>query len=325
MADSGSSAEIRRLAAKGILAKEYDIAEPERRSYLWAGAAEIITPLLFRRVTRPLEQQRGHYRCASGLKGLAADCWSRFTDDLEAVVRHLLTRAVVPIENLEAWLTARLHAAMVDGYRRRRGERGAPQRPRVPGWLADELGHDGWLLELAVAIPEWAGNESTAGYSLWPLTSWSVRRAARTGDHTADEGVVAREVEVVLAAMRQRPTWYEKNVERPLGHKEAPVWTPSRSADGTHAEPEPVAVAAHEREDAELRGLAGRAVELIVLRLGRGEDPDHVVFEVLHTVFGGVSDEGGSGPERVLSLIDDPERFDLILARVMAVVTPQHG
>ncbi|GAB2568218.1 hypothetical protein Aab01nite_43740 [Paractinoplanes abujensis] len=331
MAASRSSLEVRLLAGQGRLTEEFRTATLERQRYLREGAGEIVLPLLFLRVTRPLEHRRGHYRCARGLSGLTAECLDRFHHDLDAVIDHLFARAGrTPIGSLEAWLTARLHAAMVDGYRRRRGALGAAQRPRVPAWLALALGHDRWLCELAVAILEWAGTEATAGFSLWPLTSWADRRATRTGDHTAGEAVVAREVELVLAAMRRRPTWFDKNVERPLGRKQAPVWTPSRSADGTHAEPDPVVAEPHERADARLSEFAARAVELIVRRLARGEDPATVVFEVLHTVFGDPSaasdldqppGAGESGPDQVISLINDPEHFERIVARVLAVVS----
>ncbi|RSM64713.1 hypothetical protein DMB66_18880 [Actinoplanes sp. ATCC 53533] len=333
MADSrsfGAADEVRRLAREGILAEEFRTADAERRRHLRAGAGAIAGPLLFLRLTRPLELRRGHLRCAVGLQGLAAECLDRYHHDLDAVLDHLFARAVTPIDNLEGWLALRLRPATVDGYRKRRGERGAPQRPRVPRWLADELGHDSWRLELAVAILEWSGNDATAGSSLWPLTSWAERRAAHTGDHTATEAVVSQEVEIVLNAMRRRTTWYEKNVERPIGRKSAPVWIPSRSADGTHAEPEPVVVALHERTDALLNELAARAIELLDIRIGRGQEPDEAVSEVLHAVFGGVPcsdgldrtpDAGETGPEQVISLIGDPDRLDRIIAVVVTLLS----
>jgi hypothetical protein len=319
--------EVRRLAREGILAEEFRTAAADRRRHLRAGAGRIAGPLLFLRLTRPLEFRRGHLRCASGLQGLTAECLDNYHNDLEAVLDHLFARAVAPIDNLEGWLARRLRPATVDGYRKRRGERGAPQRPRVPRWLADELGHDGWRLELAVAILEWSGSDATAGSSLWPLASWARRRAAHTGDHTATDAVVAQEVEIVLKAMRGRPTWYEKNVDRPIGYKKAPVWIPSRGADGTHAEPEPVVVAPHERTDALLNELAARAIELIDIRIGRGQEPGEAVSEVLHAVFGGVPssegldrtpDAGETGPEQVISLIGDSDRLDRIIAAVLA-------
>lgn len=316
--------DIRRLASKGILADEFRTAGPDRRRDLWSGAAEIAAPLLFLRLTRALERRRGHYRCAAGLRGLAAECLDAYHDDLEALVEHLLTRATAPIYNLEGWLTKRLHPATVDGNRKRRGRRGAAQRPRVPNWLAAALGHNSRRVGLAVAILDWAGSEATAGFSLWPLAAW----AERLG--TTSEAVVAREVEIVLTAMRRRPDWYEKNVERPMEHKPAPVWIPSRSADSTHAEPDPVVVAEHERTDALLRELAARAVEILSLRLARGEDPAVVVPEVLRAVFGGVPASDGldrtpdaaeTGPEQVITLLSDPARLARIVAAVTALLT----
>jgi hypothetical protein len=321
--------EVRRLAREGILAEEFRTAAADRRRHLRAGAGTIAGPLLFVRLTRPLELRRGHLRCASGLRGLTAECLDNYHNDLEAVLDHLFARAVAPIGNLEGWLARRLRPATVDGYRKRRGERGAPQRPRVPRWLADQLGHDSWRLKLAVAILEWCGTDATAGSSLWPLASWAERRAAHTGDHTGTEFVVAQEVETVLKAMRERPIWYEKNVERPIGHKKAPVWLPSRGADGTYAEPDPVVVAPHERTDALLHELAARAIELIDIRLERGQDVGEAVAEVLHAVFGEVPasdgldrtpDAGETGPEQVISLIDDPDRLERIIADVVALL-----
>ena len=141
------------------------------------GAAEIAAPLVFLRVTRPMERRRGHHRCAAGLGQLAHDCLDRFHDDVDAVLHDLFAHADLPIGNLEGWLTMRMPRATVDGYRRRRGERGAPQRPRVPVWLATELGDEAWLVELAKAILDWAGTDATAGGSLWPLTAWAERRS----------------------------------------------------------------------------------------------------------------------------------------------------
>lgn len=329
---SAAAEEVIRLARKGKLADDYRTADEDRRRYLWAGAVEIVEPLVFRGVTRPRELRLGHPRCAAGARLLTADCLDRHQDDVEAVVSHLLTRANTPIENIEGWITVRVPPAIVDGYRRRRGSRGALQRPRVPKWLSAALDHDAWMGKLAESILDWAGSRETAGASLWPVTAWTERRIAYTGDHTTTEAVVGREIEVVLAAMRRRPGWYEKYVERPIGHKPAPVWIPSRSADGTHAEPEPLVVAAHERADARLSELAARAVELIVSRVRRGEEPAPVVAEVLRTVFGDVPvsadldrtpDAGETGPEQVIALIDDPARLKGIIAAVVALVREQ--
>lgn len=333
MADDYRSAEadeVRRLAREGVLAEVFRTASADRRRKLRAGGGEIAGPLVFLRVTRPVERRSGHLRCASGLRQMAPDCLDRYHDDLDAVLHDLFVHSTVPITNLEGWLTARLRQATVDGHRRRRGERGAPQRPRVPVWLADALDRDEWLIELATAVMEWAGNDMTAGFSPWPYAAWAERRAARTGDHTAGEPVVVREVDRVLGAMRRRLPWYEKNVERPLGHKRVPVWYPSRSADGTHAEPEPMVIAPHEHDEALLRRLAGLAIEVIRERLGRGEDPTIVVTQVIGIVFGDLppaygSDRapgaGDAAPEQVIALIADPTRRERIIAAVLGLIT----
>jgi hypothetical protein len=331
---SAAADEVRRLAREGILAEEFRIAATDRRRYLREGAGEIAGPLLFHRMTRSLEHRRGHPRCASGLRGLAADCLDRYHDDLEAVLDHLFARATVPIDNLEGWLAVRLTRATVDGYRKRRGGRGAPQRPRLPKWLAEELAHDGRLLDLAVAMLGWAGNDATAGLSMWPLSAWAERRAAGTGGPAVTEASVARDVEIVLTAMRRRPTWYEKSVARPLGRKKAPVWFPARGSDGTHAEPQPFVVPRHEHDDALLRELAARALDLIVTRVEEGGKPAEVVAAVLRTVFGGVPasidldrapDAGRTGPEQVVALIDEPARLDRIVATVVALMSGRPG
>jgi hypothetical protein len=326
---SAAADEVRRLAREGSLAEEFRNAAPDRQRWLRAGGGELAGPLLFLRLTRPLERKRGHHRCAAGLRQLAPDCLDRFHDDLDAVLAHLFTCADEPIGNLEGWLTTRLHRATVDGHRRRRGDTGALQRPRVPVWLAGALDHDAWRVELATAILEWAGNTATAGVGLWPLSAWATRRAARTGDHTAGETVVAREIEIVLTAMRRRSAWYDKNVERPLGRKPAPVWFPSRNPDGTPAEPDPLVIPSHERIDALLRQLAARAIEVMEQRLARGEEPAVMVADVLRKVFGGVPaaygadlapDAGEPGPDQVLVLLDDPARLERITATVIGLV-----
>jgi hypothetical protein len=325
---SAAADEVRRLARAGLLADHFRKAPRELRRWLRAGAGEIAGPLVFMRVTRPVERKRGHHRCAAGLHQLAPDCLDRYHDDLDAVLDDLFTHANVPVANLEGWLTARLVRATVDGHRRRRGERGAPQRPRVPIWLADLLEHDAWLLELAKAILEWAGTDATAGASLWPVSTWVERRAAVTGDHAAGEAAVTAEIERVLTAMRRRPTWYEKTVERGLGRKQAPVWFPARTG-GAHAEPEPLVVARHELDDALLTQLAALAIEVMTARIGRGENPAVVAEQVLRTVFGAVPasydldrapSSGITGPEQVTALIGDPERFDRVLAEVISLL-----
>ncbi|MCU7728868.1 hypothetical protein ODJ79_34585 [Actinoplanes sp. KI2] len=321
MAENSS---IRSLAEAGQLVARYREASTAQRRALRAAAAEIAGRIVFNRVTRPMEHRRRHPACASGLRQMAPECLDRYHDDVDAVLDDLFAHADRPIANLEGWITARLRRSTVDAHRRRRGERGAQQRPRPPAWLIAELGGDPWRVELARAILEWVGVEATAGRSIWPLTAWTERRTAVTGAYDVGESAVAAEVEAVLAAMRRRRGWYEKNVERPLGRKEAAVWFPAGADD---REPESLAlVAPHERDDAELLALAARAIELIAARMAGGEKAAGVVPEVLTAVFGELPAAHGldrapgadrGGPEEVVALIGEPARLRRIIATVV--------
>jgi hypothetical protein len=332
---SANAREIRRLAGEGLVASRFHNGSEDERRRLRAGAAEIAAPLVFLRVTRPVERKRGHHRCAAGLPQLAHDCLDRFHDDLDAVLDDLFTHAGLAIDNLEGWLTMRMPRATVDAHRRRRGRRGAAQRPRVPIWLATELGDDPWLVALAKSILEWVGTDATAGGSLWPLTSWTERRSTVTGDHTSNEAAVAADVETVLAAMRGRALWYENNVERPLGRKSAPVWFPSTTPAGELPEPEPLDLfAPHERDDVLLSELATAAMDLITSRLDRGEQAEDVVPDVLGTVFAevpishGLHRPPGAGeaePSQVSALITDPARLARIVATVIDLMHTRDG
>ncbi|MGB2567899.1 hypothetical protein ACPFP2_05530 [Micromonospora citrea] len=264
-----------------------------------------------------MERRRGHWACATSIRMLADDCLDRHHDDVEAVVLDLLANARVPIVDVERWLSARLTAATVDGHRRRRGGRGALQRPRVPAWLATELGDDPWLTELAVQILTWVGVPATAGIELWPLDSWVQRREAVTGDPTGGDGrALPREIERVLAAMRRRPRWYADYVERPLGRKHAPVL--AVPGDGV-ADPRPlVPVGSQERDEARLADLASAAVEAISRGLRGGADPYDTVVEVLGAVFG--ADTGGEEIDRTPGgAAATEERVSVLLADDVAV------
>jgi hypothetical protein len=323
-----ANSEVRRLARRGELTEYVRTAPVDELRRLRAEAIEIVWPLVYQRVTRPAERQRGHQRCASSVQRLAPDCLDRFHNDVEAVVDDLFLHADLPIENLEGWLTMRMPMAVVEGYRKRRGRRGAAQRPRVPIWLAAELRGDAWLVELAKLIMDWVGTDTTAGVSLWPLARWAELRLQRTGDLAAGEATVAAEVESVLTAMRRRPRWYGKNVERPLAGKPAPVWL-ARAGSG-HITPEPLAlVAPHERDDALLRELASQAIDVMTQRIGSGERPEDVVAEVLGTVFGAVPvsyaldrlpSAAPAGPDQVVTLIEDSERLSRIIAAVVRIL-----
>jgi hypothetical protein len=279
--------ELRELARQGRLASTAAAARGDERLALTGAAYEVVWPIVFTRLTRRFEQRRGHPVCALGVDHLADECLDRFHDDVEAVVEDLLVHARQPVLNLEAWIAGRLTAATVNAHRRLRGQRGALQRPRLPGWLAAELGHDRWLGVLATEILVWVGVSATAGTGLWPLEAWAQRRGAFTGDwQHSDPAVVAREVEAVLAAMRRRPDWYESYVERPLGCKQAPV-AAAPVGDGPGEVARPLALDdPHQRIDAELLRLAADAVRAIDQRVAQGEAAEAVVVEVIRAVFG---------------------------------------
>ena len=332
--------EVRRLAAEGLLVTRFRDGTDDDRRRLRIGATEIVVPLVFLRLTRPIERRRGHYRCAVGLQHLEPDCLDRFLDDVDAVLDALFA-ANWPIENVEGWLSMRIPSATVDGYRRRRAERGAPMRPRVPSWLATELGNDPWLIELATATLDWVGTDATAGSALWPLAAWAERRSALTSTH-ASEAAVAADVETVLTAMRRRGLWYHNNVERPLGRKPVPVWSPANLMAGARTEPQSVADtpehADFTRDEALLLELAAVAIDLVSYRLNQGEDVAVAVPDVLRIVFGEVPSSyglarppatGETGPEQAAILVTDPARRSRIIATVIELtntgIATMHG
>jgi hypothetical protein len=320
---------VRRLAGRGTLKEFVRSASDDERRRLWSGACEIAWPLVFARVTRRAELRRNHYLCASGVHRLEPECLDRFHDDVEAVLDDLFTHADVPIQNLEGWLTARLRRATVDAHRRRRGRRGAPQRPRVPEWVVIALNADPWLVALAKAILEWVGVQATAGLEVWPLTAWAASRATATGDYSAAEPVVAAEVATVLAAMRRRPAWYDRYVEQPLGRKQAPVWLALGA--GVTADPEPlVAVEPHELEEALLWEQAAAAMDALRERRRRGGLTAVDVIDVLSAVFGttlaadGLDRVPGGGPgctEQFVEMTLAGARQDQIVATVLDLLS----
>jgi hypothetical protein len=312
---------VRRLARAGLLAGSAEAAPPGALTRLRGAVYAVAWPLVFTRITKPLERRRRHPDCARGLEWLRPDCLDRFHDDVEAVVEHALRRATGPIENLEGWLATRLSPATVDAHRRRRGELGALQRPRLPAWLAAELGGDRWLCDLAVQILVWVGVPATAGAELWPLDAWAGRRVELTGEPPAARDTLDREVRTVLAAMRTRPKWHAEHVERPLGHKQAPVAPmPAEFPALPLAEP-------HEAEDARLADLAEKALRAIERRLDRGEPPAAAVATVIRLVFGGTEvnpeagwRDGGSRDAWLAAALADRARVDGIVATVLAIL-----
>ena len=312
------------LARAGLLAQTASELTGTARAELTGAAYDVVWPIVFHRLTRRLELNRGHLACASGVDRLTDDCLDRFHDDVEAVIEDLLTHARQPIAQLGAWITVRLTAATVDGHRRLRGRRGALQRPRLPRWVADGLDGDAWLTALATEILVWVGVSATAGAETWPLEAWAQRRGLRTGDWTgSDPAVVRREVDRVLAVMRRRPAWYESYVERPLGAKQAPV------ASAPVDEAAPLALADPQEEiDAELIALAAEAVHAIDRRIGRGEQAEQVVIDVIRTVFGrtlpgtlGRAPHATADPlGGVTGALADAATVDRIVTTVLAII-----
>ena len=320
---------LRELARDGRLAAAVAGADEAGLRALSSAAYDVVWPIVYSRLTYRIEQRRGHLRCMAGVHQLADECLDRFHDDVEAVVDDLLSHTRQPVHHLEAWIAGRVNAATVDGYRRRRGERGALQRPRLPAWLDAELGRDRWLTTLALRILVWVGVPQTAGNQLWPVGSWAQERGVITGDwRGSDPAVVASEIETVLTAMRRRPAWYESYVERPLGRKQAPVAAmPVEGGAGAVAAPlglgDPEAGV-----EAEMLRLAAAAVEVIGSRRGRGEDTQRIVVDVVRQVFSGsltaVFDRvphEAADPGSVTGALADPATVDRIVATVRAIIS----
>ncbi|WP_327006622.1 hypothetical protein OHA72_04685 [Dactylosporangium sp. NBC_01737] len=305
---------VRGLARLGQLADRAGDATGSDYTTLTAGAYDVVWPLVYDQRTKGFELQRGHPGCAASIAGLRPECLDRFYDDVEAVLEDLLRNAKVPIHNLEGWIVRRLTPATVDGHRRRRGSRGALQRPRMPGWLSTALNGDPWHSRLAIEILTWSGVTATAGTSLWPLNAWAELRSKVTGEPLGDERAVAADVETVLAAMRKSTTWYANFVERPLGRKQAPVApSPRPDPDSPREHLHLPLSQRHEKDDARLAELAAAAVDAIDRRIRAGEDPVKAVAVVLDKTFrSGTGAEGldmvpGTGPE-------PDERISLLLA-----------
>jgi hypothetical protein len=282
-AEPAHVATLRALAAHGDLAVTVATASPVQRVALSGATFAIAWPVVFARLTSGLERNRGHLMCASSLFKMRDECLDRFYEDLEAVIDDVLAHATMPIRNLEAWIASRLTKATVDAHRRRRGEIGALQRPRLPKWLADRLSADPWLCDLAVQILVWVGIGVTAGTQLWPLEGWSARRAAITGDVPGSEpAVVGRDVETVLAAMRTKEKWFADHVEGPLGHKRAPVLSALTTVDL----PPLVFTERADIDDTHLVVLASAVLRAIGSGLGAGLDVRAVVVEAIGAAFG---------------------------------------
>jgi hypothetical protein len=316
---------IRDLARSGRLVQYFAQASEEERRRLRIEAYELLLGLVFVQLTRKLELRRGHRDCVVSVTTLRPDCLDRFHDDMDAVVDDLFRSTRAPIENLEGWVSSRLSAVTIDAYRRRRGQRGALQRPRLPRWLIDELRQDKPLMDLALDMLEWVGVEAHAGIHDWPIEVWAGRL---TEDDESTRRSVAEDVATVLAAMRKRPRWYDKFVERPMGRNTIP--SAVVAADGVGpADTGRAAQEADEADDVRRAELAELAIVLMRQRLDRGEDANSVVIDVLSTLFGaGIGAEelgrvpglGNTDDERLTARLADPEVVERIVNLVLELL-----
>jgi hypothetical protein len=314
--------EVRTLASEGVLATTVAAASPAWRNALSGAVFALAWPVVYSRLTRRVELNRGHAGCAAAVSRMMPECADRFYDDVEAVVIDVLEHASTPIRNIEAWMASRVVAATVDAHRRRRGELGALQRPRLPRWLSDGLRDDPWLTDLAVNILQWVGVRTTAGAGVWPLDAWGIQRAAIRGERlTTSTAQISRDVETVLAVMRRRPSWYQDYVERPLGHKQAPVASTDVMDDFAPLDLGGRAAA----EENHLSTLAAEALQTIRIRLRDAEDPRTAVPEVLRTVFGTAIDScdidrvplaAPDYEERIVAALDNPATAERVVAIV---------
>lgn len=317
--------DVRELARRGKLVDYVAAAAQAERKRLRVAAYEIVQPVVFNHLTRKVEINRGHTRCGVSVRMLEDDCLDRFHDDMDAVLDDVFRNARAPIANLEGWVRKRLTAVTVDAHRRRRGERGALQRPRrVPAWLTTALGDDERLVGLAIDMLEFVGLDVTAGTETWPVDAWATRRAAETGDYDGARRAVLHDVATVVDAMRTHPKWYADYVERPLGRKRPPLLPAPRTGGESTKEPPS---ARHDVDDARLTELAAIAVAAIGARLAHGETPAAAVVDVLRTVFGAGPVELDRRPgetsradERVAAGLASPDSIDRLVTAVLAIL-----
>jgi hypothetical protein len=260
---------------------------------------------------------------------MTSECLDRFQDDVAAVVDYVLRFADTPIIDLEGWIASRAQAACVDGHRRRRGARGALQRPRLPEFVAAGLGGDQWLCFLALAVLTWAGLPTTAGLGLWPVDEWGRARQAQVpGADPHDVVAVDRDIETVLTVMRARPVWYERYVEGPLGRKQAPVHT----CAAEEAPPALQIVETHEFDDAMLLRLARLALTQSRHRMAAGQNAHHAVAAAIRTAFGEACASWGADraphqdplpADRIAMLLRNPAEVDRLTAVVLEIMAQE--
>lgn len=325
-----TSSPLRDLAARGALRRA--AASQSHCLQLRAAAYTVAMPLVWERHTRPLENVKGHRRCASGVIRLAPECHDGFTDDLESVVTALLSYRQ-PIVNLEGWISARMANAIKDGYRVRRAtEMGAQQRVRVPVRLAARLDHDPWLIRLAERVLQWVGVRHTAGVGLWPLRAWAEDRIAHAGPVPDPYTAVEEDLDVVLRAMRAiDPAWFDTYVERPLGRKWAPVAS-GWSESGGAAPPDDIwlqMVPECERDELRLNDAAAGSLLTIRRALASGAEAKKAIAEALTTNFlsiGALRGEldqapGGHDPGSVVAaILASSDALDRLIPKILSIV-----
>jgi hypothetical protein len=321
---------IRALAAAGDLSGAIARSWGNARVELIGGIYRVVWEVVYDRWTKRLEKRRGHRACQLSLQGMAPECLDKFYDDVESVIDYVVANANQPINNLEGWVASRLQMATVDGHRRRRGAVGALQRPqRLPQWLAQRLGRDRWLSELAVLILVWVGVPATAGVGLWPVDQWSYRRAELTHDWRGGPSAVARDIERVMQAMRSQPRWFADHVEAPLGHKVTSVVSMIVDENGRFVERAPLSLAEPDvGRDRRLVEYASQAIDVIAARLGRGEDPRSVVVEVITTMFGQenwLDPEQAADDERLAKLFADGAEVERLVDSVVKIINDVLG
>ena len=321
---------LRDLAASGELRRTASV--PGEGARLRTAAFELAMPLVWERHTRPLENRKGHRRCASGLVRLAPECHDGFTDDLESVVTALLSYQR-PIGNLEGWISARMANAIKDGHRTRRArEMGAQQRVRVPARLVARLDGDPWLVALAERVLQWVGVRQPAGLGLWPVRAWAEDKIAAVGPAPDPYAAVEEDLAVVLAAMRAVDAlWFERYVERPLGRKWVPVAADWPETDGL-AERENRClqlVPDHERADMRLVDAAAGSLMMISGALAAGAEAERAVVSALAANFMSVRALRGeldqlpgrdAAGDVVASILANPGALDQLVPEVLAIV-----
>lgn len=279
--ESGREAaqQVRALARLGLLSSSLAAEERGGPRRLVRAVYELVWPIVFRKITKMVELNRGHIGCARSVTMLEEDCLDRFHDDVAAVLDLVRRRATCRIDDLEGWVAGAARSATIDGHRRRRGELGALQRPRLPEWLRDLLNHDAWRVSLALRVLEWVGVRDTPSSGVWPLSRWCEQRARITGDWDGSTpDVVLAEVDHVLAMMRTEERWYSDYVERPIGRKRAP------NARGADSCPLPLSTS-YDIEDSRLHAKAYATMQEINARTRSGQNPRDAALDTLRKHF----------------------------------------